>query len=55
MTIDLDMLRHEVRAIDYVRGDPVQAAIWREDDALFDMLRDERVPLLLAAQIILKL
>tara|TARA_A100001391_G_scaffold156790_2_gene114992 strand:+ start:1239 stop:1559 length:321 start_codon:yes stop_codon:yes gene_type:complete len=74
MTIDFDMLRREIRAIDYVRGNPVQDALWREDDAyaraslliegrvpsaeddaLFDMLRQERVPLLLSARIILKL
>jgi hypothetical protein len=74
MQIDLDTLRREVRALDYVRGTPVQAAMWREDDAdsranlaiegmamepdddaLFDMLRDEAVPPPLATQIILKL
>ena len=62
MQIDLDTLRREVRALDYVRGTPVEAAMWREDDAdsranlaiegmamepdddaLFDMLRDEAV------------
>jgi hypothetical protein len=64
----------EVRALDYVRGTPAEAAMWREDDAdsranlaiegmdlnaedeaLFDMLRDEAVPPPLATQIILKL
>lgn len=74
MQIDLDTLRREVRALDYVRGTPVEAAMWREDDAdsranlaiegmamepdddaLFDMLRDEAVPPSLATQIILKL
>lgn len=33
MQIDLDTLRREVRALDYVRGTPVEAAMWREDDA----------------------
>lgn len=74
MQIDLDTLRREVRALDYVRGTPVEAAMWRDDDAdsranlaiegmamepdddaLFDMLRDEAVPPPLATQIILKL
>lgn len=74
MQINLDTLRREVRALDYVRGTPVEAAMWREDDAdfranlaiegmdlnaedeaLFDMLRDEAVPPHLATQIILKL
>jgi hypothetical protein len=32
-TLDLDALRTEVRALDYVRGTPVEAAMWREDDA----------------------
>ncbi|WP_343528486.1 hypothetical protein [Sphingomonas sp.] len=63
MTIDLDTLHREVRALDYVRGSPTQDVMWREDDedaranlaiegipltpeddALFDMMRDERVP-----------
>lgn len=30
--LDLDAIRHEVRALDYVRGSPVEAAMWREDD-----------------------
>ncbi|MDF8335703.1 hypothetical protein [Novosphingobium cyanobacteriorum] len=74
MQIDLDTLRREVRALDYVRGTSAEAAMWREDDAdsranlaiegmamepdddaLFDMLRDEAVPPPLATQIILKL
>ena len=74
MTIDLDTLRREVRALDYVRGSPAEDAMWREDDedaranlaiedmalsaeddALFDMLRDERVPPPLATAILLKL
>lgn len=73
-TIDLDTLRREVRALDYVRGSPIEDAMWREDDedaranlaiedmalsaeddVLFDMLRDERVPPPLATQILLKL
>ncbi|GAA0659679.1 hypothetical protein FHT00_003588 [Sphingomonas insulae] len=72
--IDLDTLRREVRALDYVRGSPAEEVMWREDDedaranlaiedmalsaeddALFDMLRDERVPPRLATQILLKL
>lgn len=74
MTINLDTLRREVRALDYVRGNDAEDVMWREDDedsranlaiedmaltpeddALFDMLRDERVPPPLATQIILKL
>jgi len=73
-TIDLDTLRREVRALDYVRGTDAEDAMWREDDedaranlaienmalstednALFDMLRDERVPPPLATQILLRL
>ena len=72
-TIDLDMLRSEVRTLDYVRGSPAEDTMWREDDedaranlaiegmaltpeddALFDMLRDEWVPPALATQILLK-
>ena len=72
--LDLDAIRAEVRALDYVRGTPAETAMWREDDAdsranlaiegmdlngedeaLFDMLRDEAVPPPLATQIILKL
>lgn len=74
MTFNLDALRAEVRALDYVRGTPAETAMWREDDAesranlaiegmamepdddaLFDMLRDEAVPPRLAIQVILKL
>ncbi len=74
MTIDLDTLRSEVRALDYVRGSPAEDTMWREDDedaranltiegmaltpeddALFDMMRDERVPPALATQILLRL
>ncbi len=73
-TLDVDAIRAEVRALDYARGTPAEAAMWREDDAdsranlaiegmamepdddaLFDMLRDEAVPPPLATQIILKL
>lgn len=72
--LNIEAIRAEVRALDYVRGSPADAAIWREDDedsranlaienmalsaeddALFDMLRDERVPPPLATQILLKL
>ena len=72
--INLDMLRNEVRALDYVRGSSAEDTMWREDDedaranltiegmaltpeddALFDMLRDERVPPPLATQILLRL
>lgn len=72
--IDLDTLRREVLALDYVRGSPAEDAMWREDDedaranlaiedmalsaeddALFDMLRDERVPPPLATAILLRL
>jgi hypothetical protein len=74
MSIDLDALRNEIRALDFVRGGPAEDAMWREDDedaranlaiegmaltpeddALFDMMRDERVPPSLATQIVLKL
>ena len=74
MTIDIEAVRLEVRALDYVRGTPAEAAMWREDDEdaranlaiegmalsaednlLFDMLRDERVPPALATQILLRL
>lgn len=73
-TIDLDTLRSEIRALDYVPGTDAEDAMWREDDedaranlaienmalsaeddALFDMLRDERVPPPLATQILLRL
>lgn len=32
MTIDIEAVRLEVRALDYVRGTPAEAAMWREDD-----------------------
>ena len=72
--LDIDAIRAEVRALDFVRGSPAEHAMWRADgagspahlaiqgmalepdeDALFDMLRDEAVPPPLATQIILKL
>jgi hypothetical protein len=72
--LDIDAIRAEVRALDYVRGTPAEVAAWRVDDedsranlaiegmamepdedALFDMLREEAVPPPLATQIILKL
>lgn len=71
---DIDAIRQQVRALDYVHGTPAEADMWREDDAdsranlaiegmalepdedaLFNMLRDEAVPPSLATQIILKL
>lgn len=33
MRLDVEAIRAEVRALDYVRGSPVEAAMWREDDA----------------------
>lgn len=33
MTFNLDALRAEVCALDYVRGTPAETAMWREDDA----------------------
>lgn len=72
--LNIEAIRAEVRALDYVRGTLTDAAMWREDDedsranlamenmalsaeddALFDMLRDECVPPPLATQILLKL
>ena len=32
MTIDLDTLRSEVRALDYVRGSSAEDAMWHKDD-----------------------
>ena len=32
MTIDVDSIRAEVRALDFVRGSSAEAATWREDD-----------------------
>lgn len=31
--LDIDTIRRQVRALDYVRGTPAEAAMWREDDA----------------------
>lgn len=72
--IDLDTLRCEVRALDYLPGSPAEDTMWRaddedaranlaidgmaltpEDNALFHMLRQERVPPPLATAILLKL
>jgi hypothetical protein len=72
--LDIDAIRAEVRALDFVRGTSADMAEWREadaesranlaiegmalepdEDALFDMLREEAVPPPLATQIILKL
>ena len=72
--IDLDTLRREIRALDYVRGSPSEDTMWREDDedaranlaiegmtltpeddALFDLMRDERVPPALCSRILLRL
>jgi len=30
--LDLDAIRAEVRALDYVRGTPAEVTAWREDD-----------------------
>lgn len=73
-TLNIDAIRREVRALNYVRGSSAEAALWREDnadaranlaiegmalepddDALFDMLREEAVPPPLATAILLKL
>ena len=32
-TLDVDAIRAQVRALDYVRGTPAEVAMWREDDA----------------------
>lgn len=72
--LDVEAIRCQVRALDYVRGTPAEMAMWREDDAearanlaiegmaldaqedaLFDMLREEAVPPPLATAIVLKL
>jgi len=72
--LDIEAIRAQVRALDFVRGTPAEIAIWRDDDAdsranlaiegmaldhdeeaLFDMLRDEGVPPPLATRIVLKL
>ena len=31
--IDVEAIRQQVRAMDYVRGTPAEADMWREDDA----------------------
>lgn len=31
--LDIDAIRAEVHALDYVRGTPAEAAMWRDDDA----------------------
>lgn len=31
--LDIDAIRREVRALDYVRGSSADDALWREDDA----------------------
>lgn len=72
--LDIEAIRREVRALDFVRGTPADLAEWREadaesranlaiegmalsadDEALFEMLREEAVPPALATQIILRL
>jgi hypothetical protein len=72
--LDIEAIRAQVHALDFVRGTAAEVAMWREDDgdsranlaiegvaldhdeeALFDMLRDEGVPPPLATQIVLKL
>jgi hypothetical protein len=72
--LNIETIRREVRALDFVRGTLADVAEWREadaesranlaiegmtlspdDEALFEMLREERVPPALATQIILKL
>lgn len=72
--LDVEAIRAQVRALDFTRGTPAEAAMWREDDAdaranlaiegmaldvqeqaLFDMLREEAVPPPLATAIVLKL
>lgn len=30
--LNIDAIRREVRALDYVRGSSAEAAMWREDD-----------------------
>ncbi|GBQ50964.1 hypothetical protein [Komagataeibacter europaeus] len=72
--LDVEAIRAQVRALDFVRGSSAEVAMWREgdaesranlaiedmaltpdEDALFDMLREEAVPPALATAIILKL
>jgi hypothetical protein len=31
--LDVDAIRAQVRALDFTRGTPAEAALWREDDA----------------------
>ena len=71
---DVEAIRAQVRAMDFVRGTPAETAMWREDDAesraslviedmiptpnedaLFEMLRDEGVSPELGTQILLRL
>src|SRR3546814_18867413 len=33
MTLNIDAIRREVRALDYARGSSAAAALWRDDDA----------------------
>lgn len=72
--LDVEAIRRQIRALDFVRGTPAEHAMSREDDAesranlaiegmalepddeaLFNMLRDEAVPPALATQIVLNL
>jgi hypothetical protein len=56
MRIDLDTLRSEVRALDYVRGTPAEDTMWREDDEdARANLAIEGIPPTLATQILLRL
>jgi hypothetical protein len=71
---DIEAIRSEIRAMDFVHGTPAEVAMWREDDAesranlgiedmtptpnedaFFEMLRDEGVSPDLGVQILLKL
>ena len=71
---DIEAIRAQVRAMDFVRGTPAETAMWREDDAesranlviedmiptpnedaFFEMLRDEGVSPELGTQILLRL
>lgn len=31
--LDIETIRAQVRALDFTRGTPTEAALWREDDA----------------------
>lgn len=72
--LDVEAIRAQVRALDFVAGTPAEMVMWRDDDAesranlaiegmaltpdedaLFDMLREEAVPPPLATAIVLKL